>query len=104
MKTNVNSRNFRENLKGYFDKAKESPLAINRGNDRFVLMSDDEYVKMKEELMNLQRSLISALQTINDGPGVQYDNVDDHHEGLLEEYASEDEPLIVNIEEKKVAW
>ena len=103
MEESTNSRNFRENLKVYFDKAKGAPLAINRANDRFVLMSESEYVRLKEELMNLQKSLISALQTISDGPGVQYNNIDDHHEGLLEEFMA-DEPTTENIEDKKVAW
>jgi PHD/YefM family antitoxin component YafN of YafNO toxin-antitoxin module len=59
------TRNFRENLKHFFDLAGKNPIAINRGSERYVLMSENEFVKMKEEVFNLQKSLISTLQHLN---------------------------------------
>jgi PHD/YefM family antitoxin component YafN of YafNO toxin-antitoxin module len=95
------TRNFRENLKHFFDLAKENPIAINRGAERYVLMSEGEFVKMKEEVMNLQKSLISTLQTLHEGDGTEYSDVQDHHKGLLDEILGE-EPEVKN--QKKVAW
>lgn len=95
------TRNFRENLKHFFDLAKESPIAINRGPERYVLMSETEFVKMKEEVMNLQKSLISTLQTLHEGGATEYQDVADHHAGLLDEIVGE-EPT--QKRQKKVAW
>lgn len=104
MSETVNTRNFRENLKHFFDIAKEKPVAINRGSERYVLLSENDYVQMKEELMNLQKSLISFLQTSYDGGATEYTDVEEHHEGLLKEILA-DEPVLVEKQAgKKVAW
>jgi PHD/YefM family antitoxin component YafN of YafNO toxin-antitoxin module len=57
----TNSKEFREKLSQFFDTAIEKPVAINRGKDRFVLMSENEYLGLKDELVSLQRNLISLL-------------------------------------------
>lgn len=81
------TRNFRENLKYFFDLARNSPVAINRGAERYVLLSENEYAKMKEEVLNLQKSLISSLQHINNeaGPEINLSESEDNDD-LLQEY------------------
>ena len=101
MAESTTTRNFRENLKQFFDLARETPIAINRGAERYVLMSETEFVKMKEEVMNLQKSLISTLQTLHEADGTEYSDVEEHHSGLLEEVLAE-EPE--HKSQKKVAW
>lgn len=88
------TRNFRENLKHFFDLAKKSPIAINRGPERYVLMSETEFVKMKEEVMNLQKSLISSLQHLagESRPEIQIDE-DEDNDPLLKEYIAKYEHL-----------
>jgi hypothetical protein len=83
------TRNFRENLKHFCDLAIENPVAINRATERYVLMSENEFVKMKEEIMNLQKSLISSLQ-IQNGEGALEENldIDDDNDPLLQEYVA----------------
>jgi hypothetical protein len=79
------TRNFRENLKHFFDLAGKNPIAINRGSQRYVLMSENEFVKMKEEVFNLQKSLISTLQMLNEGGGTEIIDVEEHHSDVLYE-------------------
>lgn len=101
MAESTTTRNFRENLKQYFDLARETPIAINRGAERYVLMSENEFVKMKEEVMNLQKSLISTLQSLHDADGTEYSDVRDHHDGLLKEILTDELGIKT---QKKVAW
>ena len=97
--TNVTTtRNFRENLKHYFDLARENPIAVNRGSERYVLLSEKEFVKMKEEVMNLQKSLISTMRTLHDGGEVECTDVDEHHKQILSDVLNEDDD-----DENKVA-
>lgn len=84
MENKTNTRNLRQNLSFYLDKAKEETVAINRGQDRFVLMSEDEFLKLKEEISNLQKGLISSLQ-IQNGEGENL-NLDEKQDSLLNEY------------------
>ncbi len=85
MQTKTNSRNLRENLSFFFNKALEEPVAINRGQDRYVLLSEDEFLKMQQEIFNLQRSLISSLQIQNGDGGIE-DEIDEDNDPLLDEY------------------
>lgn len=59
---NTNSRTFRTKLSEFFDKAMKKPVSIARGSDRFVLMSEEEYLNLKDEVLSLQRNLISMLE------------------------------------------
>ena len=87
METKTNSRNLRENLKFFFDKALEEPVAINRAQDRYVLLSESEFLKMKQEIFNLQKSLISSLQIQNGDGGMEEDlDSEEEKDPLLEEY------------------
>lgn len=89
------TRNFRENLKHFFDLARKSPIAINRGAERYVLLSESEYVKIKEEVMNLQKSLISALQHMNGETGPEINlNESVEEDELLQEYATKYKQIV----------
>lgn len=94
------TRNFRENLKHFFDLAHENPIAINRGAERYVLMSENEFVKLKEEVMNLQKSLISTLQMLNEGGGTEITDVEEHHADALDKIMLE---KAITKKHKKVA-
>lgn len=59
---NTNSRTFRTKLSEFFDIAAKKPVAIARGSDRFVLMNENEYLNLKDEVLSLQRNLISMLE------------------------------------------
>ena len=101
MNETPSTRNFRENLKHFFDLARKNPIAVNRGTERYVLMSENEFVKMKEEVMNLHKSLISTLQTLHEGGATEYTDVESHHDDLLNEILSEEPEM---TRQKKVAW
>ena len=59
---NTNSRTFRTKLSEFFDIAVKKPVAIARGTERFVLMNEEEYFNLKDEVLSLQRNLISMLE------------------------------------------
>jgi hypothetical protein len=44
-----------------FDTALKTPVSISRGSDRFILMSENEYLNLKDALLSLQRNLKSML-------------------------------------------
>ena len=54
-------RDFRERLSSWFDKARTEPLFISRKEERFVMISEEEFFDMKDKIDSLQASLISAL-------------------------------------------
>ena len=59
---NTNSRTFRTKLSEFFDIAIKKPVAIARGTERFVLMNEEEYFNLKDEVLSLQRNIISMLE------------------------------------------
>lgn len=78
------TENFKNNLEKYFDMARTKPVAINRDEERYILLHEKEYLQMREEVSNLQKSLISALQVQNG----EYEeiNPNEKKDKLLEEY------------------
>jgi PHD/YefM family antitoxin component YafN of YafNO toxin-antitoxin module len=74
---NTNSRDFRTKLSEYFDRALKKPIAISRGTDRFVLMSEKEYLDLKDEVMSLQRNLLSVLDLRSEKTET-FTDVDEH--------------------------
>lgn len=54
-------RDFREKLSSWFNKAKNGPVFISRKEERFVMISEEEYFEMKDKIDSLKTSLISAL-------------------------------------------
>ena len=85
MSETTSTRSFRGNLKYYFDLAHEEPVVINRGEDRYVLLHEDEFAQMKEEVSNLQKSLISALQNQN-AEGEVVSDSDEESNAFLKEF------------------
>ena len=87
MENVTNSRSFRENLSFFFDKAADEPVAINRKNDRFVLMSEGDFLKMQQEISNLQKSLISSLQIQSSDDNLEEDlDLEEDSDSLIDEY------------------
>jgi hypothetical protein len=48
-------------LDNAFNMALEKPVGLSRGSKRFVLMNEDEYLNLKDELLCLQRNLRASL-------------------------------------------
>ena len=74
---NTNSRTFRTKLSEFFDIATKKPVAIARGSDRFVLMNENEYLNLKDEVLSLQRNLISMLE-VRSGKSEEFTNSEEH--------------------------
>ncbi len=101
MSETTTTRNFRQNLKQFFDIAQSEPIAINRGNERFVLLHESEFNKMKDEIMYLQKSLIASLEDLNSGGPKEMGDIEKFHSDLLDEIEEEDQEVV--IQEKKKA-
>jgi PHD/YefM family antitoxin component YafN of YafNO toxin-antitoxin module len=54
-------RDFREKLSSWFNKAKNGTVFISRKEERFVMISEEEYFEMKDKIDSLKTSLILAL-------------------------------------------
>ncbi len=52
---------FREKLSGWLDSAQETPVFINRGEERFALMNEELYRELQQKVSDLQSSLIAVL-------------------------------------------
>lgn len=74
---NTNSRTFRTKLSEFFDIATRKPVAIARGTERFVLMNENEYLNLKDEVLSLQRNLISMLE-VRGGQSETFTNSEEH--------------------------
>lgn len=60
-----NTKELRDNLKSFLDKVnEEGTVRINRNAETFIIMKSDEYIKMKEQIIELQNSVISLLGTV----------------------------------------
>lgn len=59
----TNSKDFREKLSNFFDIALKKTVSISRGKDRFVLMNENEYLDLRDEVLSLQRNLIALLES-----------------------------------------
>jgi PHD/YefM family antitoxin component YafN of YafNO toxin-antitoxin module len=58
-------RSFRANLKDYMEMAEEKPIRIQkREGNACVLMSEEYYEGLLNEISSLQKSLVSANQVI----------------------------------------
>ena len=54
---------FREKLAGWLDTAKRETVFINRGDERFALMSEEAYREFNQKISDLQSSLIATLES-----------------------------------------
>ena len=70
---NTNYRTFRTKLSEFFDMAVKKPVAIARGTDRFILMNEEEYLNLKDQVLSLQRNLLAALE-VREGKFVTTEN------------------------------
>ncbi len=96
------TRNFRQNLKQFFDLAKSEPIAINRGTDRFVLLHENEFNKLKDQVMYLQKSLIAVMEDMDAGGPQEMGDIDKFHEDLLAEIEDEDQRILKQEKKKAV--
>lgn len=95
-----NTKELRDNLKSFLDKVtEEGTVRINRNTETFIIMKSDEYIKMKEQIIELQNSVISLLSTVGNFaeqlPSPKNSNSDDQiHEGVISS--------VLNKKQKKV--
>ena len=62
---NTNPKKFRAELKDYLDLAYKEPIRIQRrSGETFILMNEDEYSEMKNEILSLQRRLLSMTDIL----------------------------------------
>lgn len=59
----TSSKDFRDKLSDFFNIALKKTVSISRGKDRFVLMNESEYLDLRDEVLTLQRNLISLLDS-----------------------------------------
>lgn len=63
----ANAKKFRAELKDYMEAAIAEPVRINRRDGQsFVLMSEDVYEQLRNEIQSLQRRLLAMNEVIQD--------------------------------------
>lgn len=68
----TNPKKLRAELKDYLDLAAKEPVRIQRrSGDNFILMSEDVYADLQNEIVSLQRRLLGMSQAA-DGKGKEY--------------------------------
>ena len=80
---NTNSRTFTTKLSDFFDIVAKKHVAIARGSDRFVLMNENEYLNLKDEVLSLQRNLISMLE-VRSGKSETFTNSEEHFSEIFD--------------------
>jgi prevent-host-death family protein len=61
----TNARKLRAELKDYLDLAATEPIRINRrSGEAFILMREDLYASMQNEILSLQRRLLGMSQAL----------------------------------------
>lgn len=65
MANNTTVAKFREKLSTWLDSAGQGPIFINRGEERFALMNEKAYRDLQQKVLDLQTSLIAALESKN---------------------------------------
>ena len=62
----TNPKKLRAEMKDYLDAATSEPIRINRRDgSSFILLSEDTFREMQQELQSLQRRLLSMSQIID---------------------------------------
>jgi PHD/YefM family antitoxin component YafN of YafNO toxin-antitoxin module len=84
---NTNSRTFRTKLSEFFNTATKKPVAISRGTERFVLMNEKEYLNLKDEVLSLQRNLISMLE-VRSGQSETFTNSEEHFSEMFDKVSA----------------
>ena len=68
----TNPKKLRAELKDYLDLAAKEPVRIHRrSGETFVLISEDRYATMQNEILSLQRRLLGMSQ-VAEGKGEEY--------------------------------
>jgi PHD/YefM family antitoxin component YafN of YafNO toxin-antitoxin module len=61
----INARNLKAELKDYLDLAATEPIRINRrSGEALILMREDLYASMQNEILSLQRRLLGMSQAL----------------------------------------
>lgn len=47
-----------------FEKAKNTPIKINKDNKSYILMNEKEYLDLNDELLSLRKNLKSLLNIV----------------------------------------
>lgn len=62
----ANAKTFRSELKDYMDAAVAEPVRINRRDGQsFILMSDQIYDELRNEIQSLQRRLLGMNEIVD---------------------------------------
>jgi PHD/YefM family antitoxin component YafN of YafNO toxin-antitoxin module len=91
MSTIDTTKNFQQNLSYFFDRAKDEPIAINRGTDRYVLLHENEFNKLKDQVMYLQKSLLAVFEDMDAGGPTEMGDIDKFHKELMAEIEKEEQ-------------
>ncbi len=62
---NTNPKQFRAELKDYLDLAAKEPIRIQRrSGENFILLKEESYQELQNELVSLQRRLLGMSQIV----------------------------------------
>jgi PHD/YefM family antitoxin component YafN of YafNO toxin-antitoxin module len=62
---NTNPRQLRAELKDYLDLAAKEPIRIQRrAGDSYILLKEDKYRELQNEIVSLQRRLLGISQIV----------------------------------------
>jgi PHD/YefM family antitoxin component YafN of YafNO toxin-antitoxin module len=74
---NTSPKKFRAELKDYLDLASNEPIRIQRrSGDSFILMNENQYAELQNEIASLQRRLL-GLSEVLDGRVTEYKGKED---------------------------
>ena len=63
---NTNPKQFRAELKDYLDMATKEPIRIQRrSGENFILLKEEMYQNLQEEIVKLQRRLLGMSQVVS---------------------------------------
>ncbi len=84
---NTNPKKLRAELKDYLDLAMDEPIRIQkRSGESFILLAEDSYAKMQNEIVSLQRRLLSLTEAF---------------EGNAKEYSPNKKTRLSRLKKKK---
>lgn len=64
---NVNPKKLRAELKNYLDLAEKEPIRIQkRSGESYILMNEDVYAEMQNEILSLQRRLLGMSNILDE--------------------------------------
>ncbi|MBF0313370.1 MAG: type II toxin-antitoxin system Phd/YefM family antitoxin [Oligoflexia bacterium] len=76
---NTNPKQFRAELKDYLELAEKEPIRIQRrSGESYILLKEQDYQGLQEEIISLQRRLLGMSQAIS-SKGRDYKTGDHSH-------------------------